>query len=166
MNLKDYDPLGSLSYIDLLKSSFTIFREVNSFEDFLNRIGTQNLTDVTELPQFKLMEDADTLPPGFLQRVYHFRDPDLGRGVMDLAFYKDNLVNTRSQLFFKGWFSKGKARKYLWKALIPSFQAMFGEPVDKGTDCCTFISSGLQCVTRYVPGTPSVSAYLTDERYL
>jgi len=166
MDPKDYDPPGSLSFLELINSSFNFFREANSFEDFVHRIGPQNLADVTELPEFKLMEVADPLPPGFLQRVYQFLDPNLGRGVIDIAFHNDELVNLRSQLFFKGWFAKKKARKYLRNVLIPSYQEMFGEPAEKGTDYSTFISSGLQGVARYVPGTISLSAYLTDERYL
>ena len=86
--------------------------------------------------------------------------------MIDIAFHNDELVNLRSQLFFKSWFAKKKARKYLRNVLIPSYQEMFGEPAEKGTDYSTFISSGLQGVARYVPGTISLSAYLTDERYL
>lgn len=165
MNPRDYDPSASLAYLDLLRDTFSFFHDVSSHEDLVRRLGADRLTDVTELPKYQAMEAIDPLPAGFFQRVYQFRDPYLGRGVFDACFRDRELVNLRVQLFFDGWFARGKARRFLWRSLIPALQEMFGEPIERAPEYFAFRKGGILSMGRYVPGTPSVSVYLTAEHY-
>jgi hypothetical protein len=165
MDPSNYELPRSLSYLTLLSLIFQFFREVNSFDDFVSRIGLDYLTNVTDLPEFQIMDAASSLPHGFTERIYQFCDLNVGNGIMDVAFFREELVNVRAQIFFKGWFAKSKAKKYLWNTLVPAFLAMFGEPTEKGDEYCSFRTSGIIGVARYVSGTPALSTYITDERY-
>lgn len=165
MDPRDYDPIDALPYLELLDKIARNFREIRSHEELRARLGVKGLTDVSEVPDFQSMKAAFPLPSGFDELIYQFRDPILGRGTVDAAFHDDELVNLRAQLFFKGWFAKSKARKYLYDALVPLFRGIFGPPNEEDPNACAFSSSGLLAVVRYVPGTPSVSVALTDEKF-
>jgi len=162
MTPQAHDPSGSLSYLWLLDTVFNAFRELSSHVQLVQRLGPANLTEV---PGSQLIEAVLPLPPGHVQRTYQFRDASLGRGVVDAAFHVTELVNLRAQLFFRGWFPNAKARKYLDQVLVPWYRRKLGEPWQQHPDYCLFNSAGLVGVARFVPGTPSVSAYLTDQHY-
>jgi hypothetical protein len=49
--------------------------------------------------------------------------------------------------------------------MLPFFKSIFGEPYNPNPDNYYFKSSGIIGTTCYVPGTPSVSSYLIDEKY-
>jgi len=166
MNPRDYDPAGSLEYLVLLDTSLNVFRDVRSHGDFVGHLGQSNLMDLTEVPEYAAMEAAVSLPAGFTQRVYQFRDPGLGHGVMDVAFRGIDLVNIRAQLFFRGWFPNAKARKFLVEALLPWFRMMFGDPIRMaGPGYYVFESFGLVAMAGHFPQTGSVTATFTDAPY-
>jgi hypothetical protein len=166
MNPEDYDPQEALDYLTLVKTLARVFREVTSFTDLVGKLGEESLTDVTQVPWVQSMESArGPLPPGFTERVYQFRDPRLGRGIMDASFHDDECVNMRAQLYFDGWFGRSKARKYLHEVLLPLFQGIFGRPFEETSDGYVFNASGLLCVVRHVPSPPYVSVWLTEERF-
>lgn len=108
MNPKDYDPPENLAYLTLVSALLRDFRLIASHRELIGKFGVRSLTDITNVPEIKNMAAAQPLPPHFRQRDYQFRDPDLGRGMMDAAFYKKELVNVRVQLFFDGWFGDQK----------------------------------------------------------
>ena len=164
MDPQDYDPLGSLPYLSLLEQVLREFRQLSTHAELVGQLGGDSLTDVTELPQFRLMDDLQPLPSGFAQRAYQFRDPNHGRGIMDAAFHGTELVNVRAQLFFTGWLAKSRARKYFQRVLLPWYQERFGEAGGE-PDYCLFSCGGLVGVARYLSRAASVSAHLTDERY-
>jgi hypothetical protein len=165
MNPRDHDPADSLGYLNLVKAVVRVFRQVTSPSDLVEALGKTCFTDITEVAEIRLMEIAQPLPPSYLERVYQFRDPALGRGIMDAAFHDGELVNMRAQLFFNGLFARSKARKYLREVLVPLFQGILGSPSEQAPDTCIFHSLGLIGVVRYVPGTPSISVALTDDRF-
>ena len=165
MKPQAHDPPGSLSYLWLLDTVFSAFRELSSHEQLVQRLGPANLTERTDVPELQLIEAVMPLPPAHVQRTYQFRDASHGRGVMDAAFHGAQLVNLRTQLFFGGWFPKLKARKYLDQVLIPWYRSKLGEPSERQAEYSLFKSASLIGVARYVPGTPSVSAHLTDQHY-
>jgi len=165
MNPKDYAPPGTLPYMTLVAMLLTEFRDISSQNELLEKVGRDSLTDVTDHPEIQMMDGAFPLPPGFDQRTYLFRDPVLGFGAVDAAFGINGLANARAQLFFSGFFARSKARKYLREVLAPLFREVLGPPADTDHDLLMFSGTGLVGVARYVPGTPSVSAAVTDKRY-
>jgi hypothetical protein len=165
MKPQAHDPSGSLSYLWLLDTVFSAFRELSSHEQLVQRLGPANLSELTDVPELQVIEAVLPLLPGHVQRTYQFRDASLGRGVMDAVFHRAQLVNLRAQLFFRGWFPKSKGRKYLDDVLVPWYRRKLGEPSEQHAEYSLFKSAGLVGVARYVPGTPSVSAHLTDQHY-
>jgi hypothetical protein len=165
MNPRNYDPPEYLGYLDLVNTVARGFRKVASAEELIAILDARRPTDITDVPEIQSMEAAQPLPASFTQRVYQFRDRTLGHGVMDAAFHDGELVNIRAQLIFAGWFGTWRARRFLRDALVPVLCEVFGSPSEQTLDFSVFCSSGLIAVARYVPGTPSVSAALTDDRF-
>ena len=164
-NPSKYDPRQPCDYLHLLRDVFRAFSEVASHEELVQRLGVDLLADVSELPEWKQLDQADPLPPGFSQRIYQFRHQALGRGPLEAVFHDSTLVNVRIQLVFSGWFAKSRAKRYYREILAPNFKELLGPASDEGPYFCSFTKSGLVALTRYVPETPSVSSYFTDKRY-
>jgi len=158
-------PNKTIDYLSLLAESYDRYRDIESHEEYLSMIGDDKLLDVSQFPQYLMLESSDPLPPGFERRMYHFKERTYGGGVMDVVFKDNSLANIRAQLFFRGVFAKRKAKKYLCNILLPAFKSMFGEPYDSNPDNYYFRSSGIIGTACYVPETPSVSSYLIDEEY-
>jgi hypothetical protein len=165
MNNQDELPDEALDYLSLLKKSYDGYRDIRSHEEYVLMIGKEKILDVSHFPQYLIMESADPLSPGFETRIYHFKEKRYGGGVMDVVFKDNALANIRAQLFFRGFFAKRKAKKYLRNVMLPEFKSIFGEPYDSNPDNYYFKSSGIIGTACYVPGTPSVSFYLIDEKY-
>jgi len=158
-------PDEALDYISLFRTSYEGYREVETHEEYVLRIGKEKLLDVSQYPQYLMMEMADPLPPEFERQIYHFKEKSNRGGVIDVVFKDRTLANIRAQLFFKGLFAKKKAKKYLLNSMIPTFKSIFGKPYNSNTDNYYFKFSGIIGTACYVPGTPSVSFYLVDEKY-
>ena len=165
MDLRSHEPSKPLNYLALIKTLVWEFREVTSHRDLIGRLGEAHVVDITNVPEIKLIETEQALSPEFKERVYQFRDCNLGRGVFDAVFYNAEMVSMRAQVFFEGRGAKSKARKYLSEVLIPQFQLFLGQSCDQSPDLCIFRSKGLIGVTHFMPGTPSISSALTDERF-
>lgn len=110
-----------------------------------------------------------SLPPGYLQRVYNFHDPDGRSGVLEAAFHGPQLANLRAQLFFNGLFAGRQARKFLERELLPFMQALCGHaPVltpSRGS-WVFVISDDVTGLVYIPPRTTSVSTWMTDNRYI
>lgn len=158
-------PNESLDYLSLLRISYDKYRDIKSHEEYVSIIGKDEILDVSEFPQYLMLESADPLPSGFERRMYHFKENTHGNGIMDVVFKNNALTNIRAQLFFRGFLAKIKAKKYLRNIMLPAFKSIFGEPYDSNSENYYFKSSGIIGVACYVPGTTSVSFYLIDEKY-
>jgi hypothetical protein len=165
--MKNHDALPdeALDYLSLIRKSYDGYRDIRSHEEYVLMIGNEKILDVSHFPQYLMMEATDPLPPGFERRMYHFKDKSYGSGIMDVVFKDNALANIRAQLFFRGFFAKRKAKKYLLNNMLPAFKLIFGEPYESNPDNYYFKSSGIIGTACYVPGTPSVSFYLIDEKY-
>lgn len=165
--MKDQEglPDEALDYLSLMRKTYKAYHNIKSHEEYVLMIGKEKILDVSHFPQYLMMEAADPLPPGFERRMYHFREKSIGGGIMDVVFKGNVLANIRAQLFFRGFFAKKKAKKYLRNTMLPVFKSIFGEPYDSNPDNYWFKSSGVIGTACYVPGTPSVSFYLIDEKY-
>jgi len=158
-------PEEALDYLSLLRTSYDRYFDIKSHEEYVSIIGKETLLDVSQFPQYLMMESVDPLPPEFERRMYHFKDKTYGGGIMDVVFKDNALANIRAQLFFRGFFAKRKAKKYLHDIMLPVFKSLFGEPYDNKPDSYYFKSSGIIGTAYYVPNTSSVSFYLIDEKY-
>ena len=165
MDISEFDAQETLDYLLLLSLVVRAFPVAACHDELVEALGASRLTDVSDLPIFRQMDAADPLPPGYTQRVYQFRDSSLGRGIVDAAFHGRLLVNVRAQLFVQGWFANFRARRYLAKTLIPSTELFFGPAVERSAHHSVFRNRGLVVVTRYLPGSSSVSTYLMHEDY-
>jgi hypothetical protein len=165
MSKLDGLPDEALDYLSLLRKSYEGYFNIGSHEEYVLTIGKEKILDVSQFPQYLMMESAEPLPPGFEGRMYHFKEKTYGGGILDVVFKDNALANIRAQLFFKGFFAKIKAKKYLRNIMLPAFKSIFGEPYDSNPDNYYFKSSGIIGTACYVPGTPSVSFYLIDEKY-
>jgi hypothetical protein len=165
MSNQDGLPNEVLDYLSLLRKSYNAYRDIRSHEEYVLMIGKEKLLDVSHFPQYLMMESSDPLPPGFERRMYHFKEKTYGGGILDVVFKDNALANIRAQLFFRGFFAKTKGKKYLRNIMLPAFKSIFGEPCDSNPDNYYFKSSGIIGTACYVPGTPSVSFYLIDEKY-
>ncbi len=165
MKPQNYLPEVALDYLSLLRKTYNVYRKVCSHEEFISTIGKEKILDVSLLPQYLILDSLDSLPSGFENRVYHFKDETHGGGVMDVVFKDNALANIRAQLFIKGIFARRKAKAYLRDFLLPAFKSIFGEPYDSNPDNYYFKSLGIIGTACYVPKTSSVSFYLIDEKY-
>lgn len=165
MDMKGFDPAGSLDYLMALSLLVRAYSTVQTHEELVDVLGGQNLTDISDHPVFVQMDAADPLPPGYSQRIHQFQDATRGRGLVEAAFRGAELVNVRLQLFFRGWRGGSRARRFLTSELIPAMEIFFGPPVETARFHATFRARGMLALTRYVPRTPSVSTYLTHEDY-
>jgi hypothetical protein len=165
MKNQDGFPDKALDYLSLIRKSYDGFRDIGSHDEYVLMIGKEKILDVSYFPQYLMMEAADPLPPRFERRMYHFKEKSIGGGIMDVVFKSNLLANIRVQLFFRGFFAKKKANKYLRNTILPAFKSIFGEPYDSNPDNYWFKSSGIIGTACYVPGTPSLSLYLIDEKY-
>lgn len=154
-----------MDYEEFIATVIKSFRNLHSFEELLKKVGPESLVDVSEQPEYVLMENMNPLPPGFSQRVFHFEEKSHGRGTVDAAFQNNRLVNIRAQIFFDGLLGRSKARRYIIHTLIPMFNVFFGTPVEQDPDHAVYQSEGIIVVTRHVRGTNWVSTHLTDEKY-
>jgi len=112
------------------------------------------------------MELAAPLPLDFDRHVYSFRDSKVRRGVFDVVFHGDQLVNFRAQLFFTGRLSRSKAQKYLKRELVPLLDEILGTPIETSAGLWIYRCNGLVIVARQVCGTDSISTYITDQAYV
>ena len=165
MKIQNGLPDEAIDYLSLVIKLYKNYREIRSHEEYITTIGRDKIKDVSNYPQYIMMEVADPLPPGFERRVYHFKDKSHGGGVMDVVFKENALANIRAQLFFRGLFAKKEAKKYLLNSMLPTFKSIFGEPYQSDPDNYYFKLSGIIATACYVPGTPSVSFYLINEKY-
>ncbi len=157
-------PDEALDYLTLIRKSYTGYHDIKSHDEYVSILGKEKILDVSHFPQYLMMEAADPLPPGFERRMYHFKEKSIGGGIMDVVFKGNSLANIRAQLFFRGFFAKRNAKKYLRNTMLPAFKSIFGEPYDSNSDNYWFKSSGIIGTACYVPGTSSVSIYLIDEK--
>lgn len=158
-------PDEALDYLSLMRKSYNGYHDIKSHEEYVSIIGKEKILDVSPFPQYLMMETADPLPPEFKRRIYHFKEKSIGGGIIDVVFKGNSLANIRAQLFFRGFFAKRNAKKYLRNTLLPAFKSIFGEPYNSNPDNYWFKSSGIIGTACYVLGTPSVSFYLIDEKY-
>lgn len=158
-------PDEALDYLSLIRKSYNGYHDIKSHDEYVSIIGKGKILDVSHFPQYLMMEAADPLPPGFERRMYHFKVKSIGSGIMDVVFKGNSLANIRAQLFFRDFFAKRNAKKYLRNTMLPTFKSIFGEPYDSNPDNYWFKSSGIIGTACYVSGTPSVSIYLIDEKY-
>ena len=165
MNKQEGLPYEALDYLSLIRKSYNGYHDIKSHDDYVSIIGKEKILDVSQYPQYLLMEAATPLPPGFESRMYHLKEKSIGHGIMDVVFKGNSLVNIRAQLFFRGFFSKRSAKKYLRNKMLPAFKSMFGEPYDSNPDNYRFKSSGIIGIACYVPGWASVSSYLIRAGY-
>ena len=165
MNDQSHDPPKSLSYEKLVTSLFMLFSGASSHDEVVAKIGPDKLTDISMQPQFLALNAISPLPPGHVQRSYQFKDMELGRGILEVVFEGNAIVNVKAQLLLEGWLAKRKAKTYFREHLAGLCKSQLGQPVEEDADCCVFRPPGHVGVARYIPGTSSVSAWLTDERY-
>ena len=97
MDLRSHEPSKPLNYLALIKTLVWEFREVTSHRDLIGRLGEGHVVDITNVPEIKLIEAEQALSPEFKERVYQFRDCNLGRGVFDAVFYNAEMVSMRAQ---------------------------------------------------------------------
>ncbi|MBN1255399.1 MAG: hypothetical protein JXA50_09020 [Deltaproteobacteria bacterium] len=119
MQIQNGLPDEALDYLSLLIKLYQNYREIRSHEEYITMIGRDKIKDVSNYPQYIMMEAADPLPPGFERRVYHFKDKSHGGGVMDTVFKENALVNIRAQLFLGGYLQKKKLKN---TCSIPCYQ--------------------------------------------
>jgi hypothetical protein len=110
MKIQNGLPDEVLDYLSLLKKLYHNYREIRSHEEYITLIGRDKIMNVSNYPQYIMMEAADPLPPGFERRVYHFKDKSHGGGVMDVVFKENALANIRAQLFLGGYLQKKKLK--------------------------------------------------------
>ena len=165
MNDHPHDPPKALSYEQLVTSLFGLFSNASSHDEVEAKIGPDKLTDISANPQFALLNAMHSLPDGHVQRAYQFKDVELGRGVLEVVFEQDAIVNVKAQLYLEGWLAKRKAKMYFREHLAPLCKGLLGQPTDGDADGCVFKPAGYVGVARHVTGTNSVSAWLMDDRY-
>ena len=142
------------------------YRQVRFHQQLLARCPALSFTDVTNDPTYAAMEAADTLAPGFERRVYEFLVSNRERGVVDVVFKGSELVNVRAQFFFEGPDGVARARAFALSRLPPLLQSLFGDARYQVNGSPLYLAEGVAAFARHVPGTPSVSVWVMDDRYL
>ncbi len=165
-DLKDYDAPSPLSYPSLIETALSSLAQPLSLDGFVSKVGSRALSDVSEVEVLQpVIWAGPELPPGFSERFFQFRDEQLGRGLLDVAFHHSTLVNFRAQLFLGGWFGRSRARRYFATALVPLYQRLLGPAIQREADVAYFKGRSVVGVARYIRGTEAVSAHLTHEKF-
>lgn len=153
------------TYLAFLTEAYEAYGRVASYHQLLSRASLVDLVDVTERPDYQAMEAANLLAPGFDRRVYEFQEPGVGKVVTDICFMGSRLVNVRAQLFFADAPTPAVPLRFLAEKLVPCLSGLLGPSNQRDADFYVFRSAGVVAAARYVTGSASVSAWLTDERY-
>jgi len=168
--IKTYDPQNPISYLTVVSTFLHHHDDISEPGDIFYWVNSNCLCDISETPLAKQLDSMTPLPPGFIQRMYQFLEPEGRHGEIEVVFLDNLLINFRSQLFFKGWFSNRKALRYIAYALRPLITGFLGEdnyqydPITSSYLNTTAISDFIVAY-RKVPGYSSVSTWITHRGY-
>lgn len=168
VRMRQYDPELRLSFCELVCKVLQHYRRIETPDDISALLDRSRVTDITDLPQTKMMDALMPLPPGFTQRTYQFRECRSRRGVFDVAFHGDRLVNFRGQLLFLGSLGSIRAAVFFSTRLRALMHGTVGmefqyEPGIRGFRA----DAGDDLLVAFCrpAGEPYVSVYITDRAY-
>jgi len=157
-----------ISYLTIVAEVLQHYREYETVDDVVNRIGASYLIEITGDSKIQWLDDAWPLPEGFDQRVFRFKESIYRDGLFEVVFHKDQLVNFRAQLFLRQC-TFPDVNEYIDKELRPLLRKNIGDVVfqyDEATNTFRYYNfNGLIVAFRYVPGYLSVSTHITDMDY-
>ena len=76
------------TYLGLVTVVVHSYREARSHQQLLARCPALSFREVTNDPAYAAMQAADSLPPGFEERVYEFLVSNRERGVVDGVIFE------------------------------------------------------------------------------
>ena len=155
----------SQTFLTLVGEALTAYHRVHSHGDILHLRAWTGVKDVTASAKYRVLVELDPQPPGFELRIYEFLPFPDQTAVIDVVFKGPELVNIRAQLFFSRSGSTA-ARRFYSDDLLPQMNSLFGHPTRADDDSAIYTRDRVVGVARFVPGTESVSVWLTDERYV
>jgi hypothetical protein len=175
MDPRRFNPLVSIPFLVLIQKVYRdgLYEKVKTFNDLIQGIGVQNLTDITHTKELAIMQSLTSLPDDFSERMYQFCDPILGPAVIDVTFRKEKMVGFRGQVFFRGFLSGTRAKSYFKNRLIPCGNHLFGYATSQNQYSIVWSATGLVSVARRpepeelrATGGPNyVSMSVNDERF-
>ena len=168
--MKPHYPQVPISYLTVVSTFLHHCDDISDPDEIFNWINSNYLCDISETPLAKQLDSMTPLPPGFIQVMYRFLEPEGRPGEIEVVFLDNLLVNFRSQLFFRGWFANRKALSYIARALRPLITGFLGEDnyqYDQITSSYlnTTAISDYIVAYRKVPSYPSVSSWITHKGY-
>jgi len=171
--MENYDPEIAISYLDIITGFLKNFKVFHSHSDISKLFGEGCITDITDVPEIKAQEELmnliSPLSDGYKQKIFQFKTQERYRGIFDVTFHGNKLVNFRGQLFFTGWFSLGKAIKFNSFKLRPLINEIIGiDNVNHDFKSDKFICNdfhGLVVIFGQINENSSVSTWITDKHY-
>lgn len=121
-----YDPKLPLSYLVIISEFLHHYGEFHSPLDIVKRFGVENVIDVTDMPELEIMKDTYPLPDDFNERLFQFKESKKHRGIIEVAFHQNKLVNTRATMYDHGWFAGRAMLKLLFRELYPKVSGIIG----------------------------------------
>jgi hypothetical protein len=169
MKMRKYDPERTIPYLSVVREALKNFREFRHPSDITIWINADCLTDITDAPETKELDEFMPVPSGFDLKYFHFKESDQRIGGIELVFHGDLLVNCRIQMTFGGLFANRKAKKFISSALHPCLVSVIGadefEYSEWNETYYYKYFNGLVVAYRKVPNLPGVSTWITDKFY-
>lgn len=166
MKISDYDPASQIRYSDLLfiiLENYGGLRNVFELEEMIGENKIQGITSREDIRE--LVSMADPLPADYSEYFYQFKDVKNGRGILEVTFRNDTLVNVRAQMFTTGVFFRESNTRKNYDRLLEAFVNTLGKPESffegKGlwSKGGTVIKTDVSMLQKYI------SCYLVHEEY-
>jgi len=170
MSIEQYDPKTPLSYLAIISDFLRQHADFKRTSDIINHFGVDCVTDVTDAPEREALKSIQPLPEDFHERAFQCKESVKRRGIIEATFHQTKLVNLRVQLFFRGWFPRRAALKFVTREVLPTISGIIGSPdVIEEDPYPAFVWSdfhGLRVHTGFHAEYAYVSTWLTNTAYL
>jgi len=164
-------PQTPISYLTIVSIFLHHYKDIYSPDRIFNWINPNCLINISETPFIQVMDSMTPLPPGFIQTMYRFIEPEGRPGEIEVVFRNDMLINFRSQLVFLGLFRNLRAQYYLKSRLKPFLYDLLGSDQYQYDDMASSYLNK-KVLTNYIVAYRkvlkfgSVSVWLTHKDYM